>query len=603
MALAVVAGAGAGRTRASSARRPGTPRRRPPRTPPAPGCRRSCWCRQGAVARGKLAQAIAAGAELREIEGTFEDAHVRGAAARRGGGLGERQLDQPRPDRGPGVRRARDRRAARRRAGRARIAVRRRREHDAHTCAASTRRRRRPRILSVQSASAPTRSRPRSGSSTPSTASRSKARRRSSRSATTSCSSGGRRSRGSRGSSASRPPRPGVAGVAQVRPGGPHRVRSDRPRAQGSGRGRAAVSVGAPGDLGEPRPRVRLRRGRARPLERGRGLGGRRPTARPGAHRHPRVRARRLAGGAVVRVDRPHPARARARLERGDDRARDGRGRGVDGAGALARGAARARRAARGPLGQPRRVPRRRRLPDLGRADRADRRLAPARRRRGHPAGEGADRRGAARAARRDLARRRRRSTSRGRRCSAPGSRRGTPSLLTAALADRLHEPYRPSAILDAVRAELPAGAVGATLSGSGPTVIVWADDPDDVRRRARAAVPRGDGAPARRLAARERTEAAWELELGEPYFAPFSKLVAPARLPDGTEAVLKVQRRDDVESVHEAEALRFWDGRGAVRLIDHDPGDARAVDRALRAGDAARRRSTTTRASRSSPR
>ncbi len=48
-----------------------------------------------------------------------------------------------------------------------------------------------------------------------------------------------------------------------------------------------------------------------------------------------------------------------------------------------------------------------------------------------------------------------------------------------AALADRLHEPYRPSAILDAVRAELPAGAVGATLSGSGPTVIVWADDTD----------------------------------------------------------------------------------------------------------------------------
>jgi streptomycin 6-kinase len=29
----------------------------------------------------------------------------------------------------------------------------------------------------------------------------------------------------------------------------------------------------------------------------------------------------------------------------------------------------------------------------------------------------------------------------------------------------------------------------------------------------------------------------------------------------------------DDVESVHEPEALRFWDGRGAVRLIDYDPG------------------------------
>ena len=31
--------------------------------------------------------------------------------------------------------------------------------------------------------------------------------------------------------------------------------------------------------------------------------------------------------------------------------------------------------------------------------------------------------------------------------------------------------------MLDAVRAELPTGAVGATLSGSGPTVIVWAED------------------------------------------------------------------------------------------------------------------------------
>ena len=55
----------------------------------------------------------------------------------------------------------------------------------------------------------------------------------------------------------------------------------------------------------------------------------------------------------------------------------------------------------------------------------------------------------------------------------------GRADLLTAALADRLHEPYRPSAILDAVRAELPEGGVGATLSGSGPTVIVWAGDPD----------------------------------------------------------------------------------------------------------------------------
>ena len=44
-------------------------------------------------------------------------------------------------------------------------------------------------------------------------------------------------------------------------------------------------------------------------------------------------------------------------------------------------------------------------------------------------------------------------------------------------LDDRLHEPYRAvnAPLLEAVRSELPHGALGATLSGSGPTVIVWA--------------------------------------------------------------------------------------------------------------------------------
>jgi homoserine kinase len=31
--------------------------------------------------------------------------------------------------------------------------------------------------------------------------------------------------------------------------------------------------------------------------------------------------------------------------------------------------------------------------------------------------------------------------------------------------------------MLEALRGDLPQGARGATLSGSGPTVIVWADD------------------------------------------------------------------------------------------------------------------------------
>jgi homoserine kinase len=54
----------------------------------------------------------------------------------------------------------------------------------------------------------------------------------------------------------------------------------------------------------------------------------------------------------------------------------------------------------------------------------------------------------------------------------------GSAELFAAALDDRLHEPYRAAKapLLAAVRAELPDGALGATMSGSGPTVIVWAD-------------------------------------------------------------------------------------------------------------------------------
>jgi homoserine kinase len=53
----------------------------------------------------------------------------------------------------------------------------------------------------------------------------------------------------------------------------------------------------------------------------------------------------------------------------------------------------------------------------------------------------------------------------------------GDETLFAAALGDRLHEPYRSPAApaLAEVRGDLPEGALGATLSGSGPTVIVWA--------------------------------------------------------------------------------------------------------------------------------
>jgi homoserine kinase len=58
------------------------------------------------------------------------------------------------------------------------------------------------------------------------------------------------------------------------------------------------------------------------------------------------------------------------------------------------------------------------------------------------------------------------------------GAASGSADLLTAALDDRVHEPYRESSLVRELRARLPAGARGATLSGSGPAVVVWADDP-----------------------------------------------------------------------------------------------------------------------------
>jgi homoserine kinase len=64
----------------------------------------------------------------------------------------------------------------------------------------------------------------------------------------------------------------------------------------------------------------------------------------------------------------------------------------------------------------------------------------------------------------------------------------GDARLFAASNDDRLHEPYRVAAalLLAELRADLPDGALGATLSGSGPTVIVWAerDISDELRAR-----------------------------------------------------------------------------------------------------------------------
>jgi homoserine kinase len=52
----------------------------------------------------------------------------------------------------------------------------------------------------------------------------------------------------------------------------------------------------------------------------------------------------------------------------------------------------------------------------------------------------------------------------------------GSSELFAEALADRLHEPYRADGapLLARVRADLPPDALGVTISGSGPSVIVW---------------------------------------------------------------------------------------------------------------------------------
>jgi streptomycin 6-kinase len=92
------------------------------------------------------------------------------------------------------------------------------------------------------------------------------------------------------------------------------------------------------------------------------------------------------------------------------------------------------------------------------------------------------------------------------------------------------------------------------------------------VRRRARDAVPGSDGPAAGHVTRRSSLKLPWQLEVGEPFVAPHSKLVALVRLPDGTKAVLKIHLDEDTESLNEPDALRFWDGCGAVRLLDHDP-------------------------------
>jgi streptomycin 6-kinase len=62
----------------------------------------------------------------------------------------------------------------------------------------------------------------------------------------------------------------------------------------------------------------------------------------------------------------------------------------------------------------------------------------------------------------------------------------------------------------------------------------------------------------------------AWSLRLGEPYGGGEASWVAPAELPDGTPVVLKLNPPEP-ESEREGDALAFWAGEGAVRLLAED--------------------------------
>jgi hypothetical protein len=67
-----------------------------------------------------------------------------------------------------------------------------------------------------------------------------------------------------------------------------------------------------------------------------------------------------------------------------------------------------------------------------------------------------------------------------------------------------------------------------------------------------------------------------WSLTIGPAFTGGAVGFVAPAERHGGERLVLKVRFVDE-ETRHEPDALRLWDGDGAVRLVDADPPAARS--------------------------
>jgi len=80
---------------------------------------------------------------------------------------------------------------------------------------------------------------------------------------------------------------------------------------------------------------------------------------------------------------------------------------------------------------------------------------------------------------------------------------------------------------------------------------------------------------------------ARWALNLEPPLGDPPGAMgwVAPGRLPDGTEVVLKLSWPHH-EAETEAAGLRFFDGRGAVRLVESDEARFALLTERIRPGD-----------------